>query len=330
MALVPGRGLLPWLASPRWMLAFFAFAGAAALVSMQRPEWITPVWVLPLGVFAISLLAALVTNPRLSHDLPLLGLHLGLLAFILLLLFSRLTYLDGVASLNRGGTFSGQLVTAEQGPWHYADPAQVRFTNEGFEETFRPGERWEMTANRVSWQDGAGGRQQALIGDHRPLILNGYHIYTTRHRGFTVGFLWESDKGEQEIGTVQLRYGDFDLANEWLLGEQKVWAMLQPEGTLKLQPGDQRRNLGAGELPHALILRQGDSRYVLSRGDRVRIPGGWLTYRSLDTWMGYRLVFDPAMHWLGAAGVFTVICMVLFYGRQFFPGRSGEKGDAKS
>lgn len=313
--------VLQWLASPRWMLAFFGFATISALISMERPEWVTPVWIVPLSVFALSLVAAILTNPRFRNDLPLLGLHLGLLAFIILLVFARLTYLEGAVSLSRGSTFNGQLNVHEKGPLHFGNLANIRFTNDGFEETFRPGERWEMTANRVRWLDAMGREHQATIGDHRPLVFNGYHIYTTRHRGFTVGFLWEDEQGHEEIGTVQLRYGDHDLANEWVLGGQTVWAMLQPQESIKLKPGDVRRNHGAQSLPHALVIRQGETRYVITRGERVKLPGGWLTYRNLDAWMGYRLVFDPAMHWLGAAGVFVVFCMIIFYGRQFFPRR---------
>lgn len=314
-----GKRILLWLASPRWMLAFFAFAAIGAIVSMEYPAWITPVWIMPLAIFAISLVAAMLTNPRLRHDLPLLGLHFGLLAFIILLLFARLTYLDGAVSLNRGSTFSGKLSVRENGPFHFGNLDSVRFTNDGFEETFRSGERWEMTANRVRWQDAGGREHQAVIGDHRPLVLNGYHIYTTRNRGFTVDFLWEDEHGGEEIGTVQLRFGEFDLANEWRLPNgQTVWAMLQPQTSIRLQPGDVRQNHGIQSLPHALVIRQGETRYVIGRGERVKLNGGWLSYRNLDAWMGYRLVFDPAMHWLGAAGVFAVTCMVMFYGRPFF------------
>lgn len=321
----PGQinALLSALASPKWMLAFFIFAAISAVISMEHPEWITPVWMLPLGIFCLSLLAAMATNPRLRGDLPLLGLHLGLFALIVLFAAARLTYLDGHVSLERGQSFSGKLDIAEQGPWHFGKLPQLRFANDGFEETFRPGERWEVTANRIYWWNDAGQRQSASIGESRPLLLSGYRIYTTFNRGFSVHFQWENAAGEVELGNVQLRPGEHDLANEWLLPNGiKVWAMLQPQESLQILPGESRRNLGVGTLGHRLVIRHGEQRHVIARGESLDLPGGRLTYRKLDTWMGYRLVFDPTIHWLGAAGLFSVLCMVVYYGRLFIRKRA--------
>lgn len=322
------QAVLRWLAAPGWMLAFFAFAALSAVVSMEFPDWITPVWGVPLAIFGVSLLAALLTNPRFRHDLPLLGMHLGLFAFILLVLFSRLTYFVGVTTLNRGETFAGAMQVAEQGPWYFGDLKALPFFFDGVEEVFKSGERWETTANRVGWRDAENRERRAVIGDHRPLVLNGFNIYTSRHRGFTVGFLWESDGGQAEVGSVQLRSGEYNQANEWVVGGQSLWAMLQPDVSLRLQPGDVRQNYGVREVPHTLVIRDGEQRHTLRRGERLRLSGGWLTYRSLDTWMGYRLIFDPAMPWMAAAGTLVVACMIWFYGRLFFAGRRSEQGGA--
>src|SRR5262245_31428317 len=128
--------VLHGLASPRWMLAFFVFAFAGALVAAQRPDWITAAWIPPLAIFAVSLLAAVVTNRRLRRDPALLGLHLGLLAFIALLVVARLTYLDGAVTLTQGTVFDGRLHLDQRGPLHPGGIENLRFANEGFTEDF--------------------------------------------------------------------------------------------------------------------------------------------------------------------------------------------------
>ena len=308
--------LLHGLASPRWMLAFFLFAAISALISMEYPEWITTVWILPLLLFSISLLAAMATNSRLQHDMSLLGLHLGLLFFIGLVVFARLTYLDGAVSLDRGSNFDGHLHTERRGSWHFGDLSQVRFANDGFTETFLEGERWQMTTARVRWWDKAGQSHTSLIGDHHPLILEGYHIYTTTRRGYSAVFHWHGDAGSEEIGKVQLRTGEHDQANDWQLpGGPALWAMLLAEESTTLKPGATRESHAPYQLRHQLVIRYGEQRKLINIGETLDLPGGRLTYRSLDSWMGYRFVFDPAMHWL-TAGAFSVLCMIFFYGRQ--------------
>lgn len=315
--------VLDALASAKWMLAFFVFAAISAVVSMERPEWITPVWMVPLSIFCLSLVAAMAVNPRLRNDLPLLGLHLGLLVLIVLFATARLTYLDGHVALERGQSFSGKLDIVDHGPWHFGKLAELRFSNGGFEEAFRVGERWEMTASRIDWLNDAGQRKNASIGESRPLVLHGYRIYTTRNRGFSLSFFWEDEHGAQELGSVQLRPGEHDLANEWVLPNgMKVWAMLQPRESIQMQPGETRQNLGVNTLNHRLVIRHGDQRHVIDRGASVDLPGGRLTYQKLDSWMGYRLVFDPTVHWLGAAGLFSTLCMAMYYGRLFIRKRT--------
>lgn len=305
------------LASPRWMLAFFFFAACSALVSIYWPRWITPVWLLPLGMFAISLLAAVATNPRLRRDPALLGLHLGLLALVILVALARLTYLDGVVTLTQGSRFEGRLQLDRRGPLHPGGIEHLRFENLGVLEDYSRSERWRSTANRVRWWDRDGRPHDEQIGDDTPLRLEGYRIYTTFNRGYSPVFRWEPDAGPPEIGTVQLRPGrDVEMASDWMLpGGPSVGVVLHPREAVTLARGERRSNLGAASLAHDLVVYVRDRRHVLQRGESLRLPEGRLTYLRLETWMGYRVVFDMAMYWMASAAAVAVVCMVWFYSR---------------
>lgn len=310
------RPFLQWLGSPRWMLAFFVFAIASALVALQQPDWITTVWIVPLGVFAVSLLAAVATNARLRCDPALLGLHLGLLALVVLVALARLTYLDGAVTLTQGNAFDGQLHLDRRGPLHPPGIEQLRFANEGFTEDFYTGARWKSTYNRVRWWDASGASQVAEIGDDRPLLLGGYRIYTSFNRGYSPMFSWQPTQGGEEIGTVQLRAGELDMANDWQLpGGPKIWAMLDLPTPATLTPGERRANLNSAQIAHRLVIRSGERREVLQQGQSMDFAQGRLTYLSLSSWMGYRVIYDVAMYWMAAATVLVVACMMAFYAR---------------
>jgi len=299
------------------MLAFFGFALLGALVSIYLPAWITVVWVPPLGLFAVSLLAAVSTNPRFRRDWSLLGLHLGLLAFIGLVAYSRLTYFDGAVTLTRGEEYGGRLQLDRRGPLHGDRVQHLRFINQGFVEEFPFGHRWPITQARVSGRDAQGREWIAEIDNDRPLIIDGYRIYSTFNRGFSPVLEWQANGREKELGSVQLRPGDgFNLATEWLLPDgPRLWALLEAPAVRPVEPGERRANLGAAELDHRLLLRIGEQRILLRQGEAVTLPEGSLRYVRLDSWMGYRVVYDVAMHWMVGAALVVVISMIAFYAR---------------
>lgn len=315
----PGRGrrILLALASPRWMLAFFVFAAVGGLVAIHAPDWLTVAWVPPLAMFAVSLLAAIATNTRFRRDPALLGLHLGLLALVVLIALARLTYLDGAVTLTQRTAFDGELHIDRRGPLHHGGIERLRFSNEGFAEDFARRLRWKTTYNKVRWWDEQGVSGVVEIGDDAPLLIGGYRIYTTFNRGYSPVFHWQPVHGEEEVGTVQLRADhDFGMANEWQLpGGPEIWVMLDPQEPTAIEQGARRANLGVSDLAHRLVIRIGERREVIGLGEGVELPEGRLTYVDLDSWMGYKVVYDLAMYWMASAAAAVVICMIWFYGR---------------
>lgn len=329
---LPGAGprlrkLLEALASPRWMLAFFAFAAIAGLVAVHRPQWITVAWLLPLSVFAMSVLAAVAVRPRLRRDPALLGLHLALLVLIALVGAARLSYFDGATTVTSGTAFDGTLQVDARGPWHHDRIRGLRFANEGLVEDYGDRHRWRATYNRVRWWDDRGVSGIAEIGDDRPLLLGGYRIFPTFNRGYAPVFHWQPKRGEAELGAVQLPPGEgFGMANDWhLLAGPDVWVMLESEAPLQIRRGERRVDLGAAELPHRLVLRSGERRELVQMGDSVVLPEGTLTYVQLRSWMGYRIVYDFAADWLAATAAVAIVCLLAFYLRLFL-GRRGADG----
>lgn len=318
MAATATDRLLQALASPKSMLAFFGFAAASALLSIYRPELITAAWTVPLALFAVTLVASILTRPRFRRDALLLGVHLALLAIVGLIGVARLTYLDGAVTLTEGGEpFRGRLDLDRRGPLHPASLDRLRFANEGVVEAFDSAERGPAIHSRIRWWDDAGGSHVADIANDVPLLLDGYRIYATYHRGFSPVFRWQGKAGATDVGAVQLRADtDFGMANQWTLPNgQTLWIMLDPLRTTLMLPGEQRSGLGAASLPHRLVVRRGEARETLEVGQSLAFEDGVLTYLGLRSWMGYRIVYDPASDWLMAASLVLVLCMCLYYWR---------------
>lgn len=313
-----------WLkeaAAPRWTVLFFVLTAAASLAVAERWASPTPVMLAPFALLVVNLVAAIVSNARFRADLPLLVFHLALLALIALVALARLTYLDGATTLSRGTTFDGKLERAERGPLHWGQLQELHFTNDGVAARYSATGIYEGTYNRVRWQDAAGRWQRAEIGDDRPLILDGYRIYATAHRGLAPLFEWQPANGETELGSVQLedhRKKDLAPSAEWQLpGGPQVWVQLDFT-PLPAPVGTRQQDLGAAELEHALILRIGNMRHILRAGDAITLPEGRLTYVRLDSWMSYRLVYDPTVPWIIATVLVGIASMIWFYIRRIW------------
>jgi cytochrome c biogenesis protein ResB len=290
-----------------------ALMGLLAAVVLAQPS--APLLGLVFAALGINLLAALVVHPLLRRRLPLLVFHLALLALLLLVGTGRLLRMDGRFELLQGVPFDGQLMEHEAGALYVPRLAQAALRNEGFTIEYAAGRRRGATRNNVTWRDGAGTLQRAVIGDHRPLVVDGHRVYTTSNKGFAPVLRWlPAGGGEPVLGAVHLPsfpMHELRQSREWTLPDDRaVWLMLKFDDTL-LAPDAP----GQFRLPpvHHLVLRMGDSRIELAPGQAWRIDGGTLVYEGLRTWMGYRVSHDPTLPWLLAASLIAALSLALHY-----------------
>ncbi|MGD9832668.1 MAG: hypothetical protein AB7U92_07950, partial [Piscinibacter sp.] len=165
----------------------------------------------------------------------------------------------------------------------------------------------------------AGRERSAVIGDHRPLVLNGYRIYTSPNKGFAPLLVWTPHGGQAVAGAVHLpAFPAHELRQsiEWSLPDgRRAWVLLQSDETL-IDPARASRF----ELPrrHTLVLRMDPQRHELQPGQGVDLGGGTLTYLGLRSWMGYRITYDPTLPWLLAASLLAAFALAWHYTQRFF------------
>jgi hypothetical protein len=320
----PGRRFASFvmaLASPRLMAAFFLLMAAAALGVAYNIVAPTSAALVPFGLLAVNLTASIASNARFRADLPLLVFHLSLLAFVALLAVARLTYFQGAATVPVGAGFAGDFHTEERGPLHGELARALRFSNESFTEVFPEGNKYRATENRVRFRDAAGNLHEGVIGDDRPLVLDGYRIYTSRNRGFAPLVQFTADSGEIQFATLQLgKVGEdgFTAGMPWKIPSgPEIWLTLSTE---RMQPaaGTKRDNLGAKEARNKLVLRHDERFYDLVAGQSVDLPGGRLTYSRLSAWMGYSIVYDPTKPWVLGTVAVAIVSLIWFYARRLW------------
>jgi hypothetical protein len=318
------------LASPYLSVAVFLLLALSALGVAYGWWGASTAMVAPFALLSVNLGAAILSRARFRADLPLLLFHLCLLMLVLLFGIARLTYFDGAASLTRGIPFDGTLLHDERGPWHAGRLGELRIEHEGFSERFPERGDYVATFSRIRWWDAEGGSHVAEIGDDWPLLLAGYRIYPTQFRGYSPRFHWAPDVGEEEYGTVQLsvdpKRRDFQPSGEWQVpGGPVIWAALNNEAPVEAAPGTTRVDLGAEQVRHHLVVRRGERRQELRLGEQLRLDTGTLTYVQLDSWMTYRITYDPTKPWLVSTVALAVGSLVWFYARRFRTRKSGSE-----
>ena len=319
-----------WLASALhrlgslWLTLALLLVFAAALL-ITDAGWLAPTTAMavPFSLLVLNLVAAIIANPRFRRSTDLLVFHLALLALVLLIVLGRLTFLNGQVAIPVGGEFDGRLGSQQQGLWHQDTLDQVWFGNNGFEVSYDRRTLRNRTYNRVQWLDSQNRLQQGVIGDDRPLLLQGYRIYTSKHRGFALNLNWVPD-GANRVDQSQL------LLQSWPLFRFEQAQQWSPPGSdlslwLKLEFDDLMLDSDQGwrfEVPeqHRVVVRigdQGKERVELSSGNSLALPGGRLTYVGAQPWMGYEFVADQTLPWLGAACAIAIGALALFYWRRF-------------
>jgi hypothetical protein len=323
-AVARGRPGTPmnWIAAAGSLkIALIVLASFALGILVHYFELAKSIWILvvPLAAFAVNLSAAVISSPEFRRQPALLVFHLALIAIVVLTGEGRLTSLKGQLELSTGETFDGQLSQVEEGPWHDRHFEQAAFTNDGFTINYSAGVRRDETKNSVSWTAEDGQRQQAIIGDQLPLVLDGYRFYTSSNKGFAPLFTWLPKNGAAQRGTIHLPaypVHEYRQALDWTLPgtDTRIWVMLQFDEVL-LDPSRQWQF----RLPttHELIIRAGEDRRELRSGDRYDLAQGTLVYEGLTTWMGYTVFYDWTLPWLLAACVLAVACLAWHFWKKF-------------
>lgn len=311
-------GLVGALASP-WLMALFFVLMAAAALGVAY-EWLAPApaVLLPLGLLVVNLTASIASNARFRADLPLLVFHVSLLLFVALLAAAWLTYFEGAIKVPVGGRFGGDLLLEERGALHGDGARALRFANEGFTETYTG--KYRRTDNRVRFPDAAGRWHDGVIGDDRPLVQNGYRIYT-RGRGYAAKLQWVPDDGALRAATVllgALGVDGFSTGTAWSIpGGPSVWVSLSTE-PVRSGDGVRRDDLDVRQARNRLVLKHDGRFHDVAMGGSLALPGGRLRYAGLDAWMGYRIIYDPAKPWLIGVVAVAVASLLWFYARRLW------------
>jgi len=322
--------LLAHFGSLHTTLVCMALLAVAALAGQVQGWPMGLMLGLVMGGLVINLLAALVAHPAFRRQLPLLVFHLALAALVLLVGLGRMTALDGRFELTQGVPYDGSLIESSAGRWHRDGLARLAFRHDGFEIDYAPGRKRGATRNPVAWVGDDGARHTAVIGDHRPLILDGYRFYTSPNKGYAPMLTWRPRQGEAVSGAVHLpSYPMHELrqSREWPLPNgREAWVMLQLDPAL-LDPNAHT----VFRLPdaHTLVVRVGSQRAELVPGGRLELDDGTLVYDGLRTWMGYRVSYDGSLPWLLAASLLAALSLAWHYTeRFFFADRSARKSRA--
>ncbi len=314
----PWHRIAAHVGSLRTTLALLALL---AIVIFARPAFVPLAAAIVL--LAANLAAALVVHPKLRRQLPLLVAHLALLALVALAGLGRLFALDGRFELTQGIVFDGTLIDADAGPLHRERLSALRFRHDGFDVDYAPGRKRAGTRNTVTWIGADGVPQTAVIGDHRPLVLQGHRIYTSPNKGFAPLLRWTPDDGSGDVlGAVHLPSypaNELKQSRAWALpGGAETWVLLDLDEELIARDAAARFRLP--QRPR-LVVRAGTSRVELAPGEQALLPGGRLRFEALTTWMGYRIAYDPTLPWLLAAALLACAamgwhCVAAFAGAQ--------------
>jgi len=304
-------GILKKFASLKITLTGMGLLAVGAMLSYGNPQG-TSAWVLivPMIILAFNLVAAIATNPRINQQPGLLVFHVSLLLILVLAAIGRLTHIDAHLELVTGTAFDpDKLLEIRAGPLHKGNIQDVHFVQGPFTVQYAAGLKRGLTHSHVKVEVRPGQWEDRIVGDDRPLLVQGYRFYTTFNKGFAPILTWTPNNGEPVTGAINMpSYPLFDYKqdNRWVppnsTEEIKFW--LQLDTGMDINKGwilDGAKSTGL------LIVTTGDKRQEVKVGQSLALKNGVLRFDGLTTWMGYRLFYDPTIQWLFFVAIMGVL-----------------------
>lgn len=316
------RRLTERLASLKVTLVLFASLAIGIAFYLSVPARLPWLIATPLFLLALNLLASITINPAFRRQPGLLIFHLALLALVLLIAIGRLTDFTGQAEVTVGERFDSASVMRQASLWHDERLNEVHFSLDRFSVDYAPTGGMAQrgaTLARIRWLDAQGAEHQGIVGDHRPLVLQGYRFYTTHNKGFAPVFIWQPSGGKPQQGSIHLPAWpahEHRQALDWTLPGtgHRLWTQLQFDEVI-IDP--QKPSQFHTPQEHILVIREGGQRHELRPGQSLDFADGRLTYKALRTWMGFAVFYDWTLPWLFAAGLVAVLGLGWHYWRKF-------------
>ena len=296
----------------------FGFCTVLVLKLDMEP---TQALALPFLLLTINLSAAIINTASFREQWALTIFHIALLAILLLVGLSRMTYLKGRFELSTGEQFTGRLMHSESGPWHDTTALdKLPFEHVSINVKYKADGKRGKTSNVVRWRDQDGSAHETLIGDGIPLYIQGYRILPTRHFGFAPLFSWQGvDGSPPTIGSVNLpslRLGS-GLSTQWKIPGTSLDTLTMLELSAPI-PNPEKTSTFTVPVAHKIrVTLQGRS-YLMAPGERLRTPEGLLTYSTLTTWVGYSIFYDITIPWLLASCVIAVLALLIHFLAKYY------------
>lgn len=271
-------------------------------------------------LFIVNLAAALRSHATFRSQPGLLVFHTALVVVLAAALTSRLSYFKGAVELLQGEVFPGVAQSEEHGVWHPNRLKELRFSHDGFTVDYGPGLKRGITRNRVYWQKGDGTIRSAVIGDGVSLDLEGYRFRTTANKGFAPVFLWIPVDGSQPVRTslhLPSYPATLEQVSHWRIPQTTIRTKITVLFDEVVVDPEKSSQLHLPRHYRLKLVTEEGSVHVLKDGSRVHFTEGMLVFEGLRSWMGYRIIYDPAMNWLLASSLAAIFGLAWHYHNQF-------------
>ncbi len=300
---------MKFLASIWLTLILLTIAAALLLYSRMVDETVSGKLIaMPLVGLCLNLMVAIVYNRKLRTQGGLLVFHLALAAVAGLAAFGQLSAVIASIELTEGSEFDPNQITVMNGSLNRDTLHRIRFIQGPFSINYKPGMTRRETYSTVKIQGPDGKWDEQIVGDHYPLIINGYRFYTTSNKGFAT-LLSYTDKAGQ-ISTGSVHFPGYPLneavqANSWTAPDTAKTVALWLELSAPIYTEDAQWQFSVPK-DASLVVTVDDVRTTLLPGQVMPIGGGTLRYGELRAWMGYGIYYNPAMSWILAASLVAV------------------------